>query len=74
MSTYYYAICTKHRVKSRVIGGRSAPNRWWQNTGDELSAFLAAHGDCEPLIVNEHDQRLWDYDKLASAERTEEPT
>ena len=61
MSTYYYAICDEHRAVSDVIGGRSFPDRWWQNDGDELAAFLEAHNACRMEIVSEHDDRSTDY-------------
>lgn len=71
MSTYYHAICTTHRAASGVIGGRSFPDRWWQDDGRELADFLEAHAECrpEPLIVNEHDSRLDDYEYVEALER-----
>lgn len=70
MSTYYYAICTKHEVSSRILGGRSFPNRWWSNDGGELEQFLEIHGDCKPppLIVSEHDERTLDYAQMPDEE------
>jgi hypothetical protein len=63
MSTYYYAVCDTHRVVSRILGGRSFPERWWANDEGELEHFLREHGDCKPnpQIVSEHDDRTLDY-------------
>lgn len=68
MSTFYYAVCDAHRAVSDVIGGRSFPDRWWQNDAGELAAFLRAHGGCARLeIVPEHDDRSTDYDEVPAA-------
>lgn len=71
MSTYYYAVCDKHRIVSDVIGGRSFPARWWSNDGGELEAFLEAHAGCEPRprIISEHDPESDDYTELGDAPR-----
>lgn len=60
MSTYYYAACDAHRVVSEVLGGRSFPDRWWQNDGNELANFLREHAECKPAprIVSELDKRV----------------
>lgn len=67
MSTFYYLACDKHKVVSRVIGGRSFPHRWWSNDEGELEAFLEAHGDCKPnpVLVSEHDDARMDYEELS---------
>lgn len=69
MSTFYYAVCDKHRVHSWVLGGRSFPDRWWSNDEGELEDFLREHGDCKPApqIVSEHDERTDDYAEQSRA-------
>lgn len=68
MSTWYYAVCDKHKAVSRIIGGRSYPQRWWSNDGGELEDFLQAHADCSPCpqIVNEDDDRCDAYTEVPS--------
>jgi hypothetical protein len=68
LSTYYYLACDRHKVVSRVIGGRSFPHRWWSNDEGELETFLEAHGDCKPLpvLISEHDARADDYTECSS--------
>lgn len=72
MSTFYYAVCDRCRVVSKVLAGRSFPNRWWTNDEGEFEAFLEQHGGCTALrLVSEHDDVTLDYreiEKLASEE------
>lgn len=80
MSTYYYLVCDGHKIVSDVIGGRSFPDRWWQNDGGELPIFLREHGNCEPppRLVSEHEDVVYEYTELRAdgtlvAPGTDEP-
>lgn len=68
MSTYYYAICTQHAAVSECVArwGFAAPLK---TSSENLAAFLEEHGSCEPLIVTEHDERVFDYHDQARSAR-----
>jgi hypothetical protein len=60
MSTYYFAICTQHAEVSEIVA-RQALIGDWSASNENLAAFLEEHGSCKPLIVTEHDERVFEY-------------
>lgn len=66
MSIFYYLACDRCTVVSRVIGGRSFPDRWWSNDEGELEAFLQDHASCapNPVLVSEHDDARMAYEEM----------
>jgi hypothetical protein len=75
VSTYYYLLCEQHKVSSHVIGGRAFPDRWYSTSRGELEQFLADHADCKPnpILVNEHDDRVDDWDRYPYPEEVFAP-
>lgn len=76
MSTYYYAVCHEHKVRTGVIAGRSFPQRWWDEDDSRLGLFLAEHAECDrrPVIVSEHTVEADEYAKFEPAHETAHET
>lgn len=61
MSTYYYAVCDKHRMYCDAIS-RTASNGvcWLHEASELLPSFLFEHVGCPLRLASEHEQDLLD--------------